>query len=120
MHCDPRKTDGRWHVPVTATLTSIAPADSAVTVEARLLDPQGKVVAQGQAQATVPTFDEARATLDLPVADPTLWSVERPTLYTLDVRLLRDGQVADERRVPIGFRTIRFDAAQGFSSMTGM
>ncbi len=58
--------------------------------------------------------DDATAALDLPMADPMLWSVERPTLYTLDVRLLRDGQVADERRVPIGFRTIRFDAAQGF------
>jgi beta-galactosidase len=80
VHCDPRKTDGRWHVPVVATLTSIAPADSAVTVEARLLDPQGKIVAQGQAQATVPTFDQATAALDLPMADPMLWSVERPTL----------------------------------------
>ncbi|WP_446705216.1 hypothetical protein, partial [Aeromonas veronii] len=77
VHCDPRKTDKGWHVPVTATLTSIIETDSAVTVEARLLDPQGRVVAQGQAQATVPALDEGTATLDLPVPDPVLWSVER-------------------------------------------
>lgn len=114
VHCDPRKRDGGWHVPVTTTLTSIAPVDASVTVEARLLDPQGRLVTQGQAQATVTSLDEGSATLDLSVADPMLWSVERPTLYTVHVRLLRDGQLADERRVPIGFRTLRFDASQGF------
>ncbi|KTW02607.1 beta-galactosidase GalA [Sphingomonas sanguinis] len=114
VHCDPRKAADCWHIPVTATLTSIAPVDSAVTVEARLLDPQGKVVAQGQVTASVPSLEEASATLDLRVTDPMLWSIERPTLYTVQVRLLREGQVADERRVAVGFRTIRFDAAQGF------
>jgi beta-galactosidase len=114
VHGDPRKRADGWHVPVTVTLTSIADGDSTAMVEARLIDPQGQVVAQGRAQAQVPSLDQGTAQLDLPVADPQLWSVERPTLYTLDVRLLRDGQVADERRVPIGFRTIRFDADRGF------
>ncbi len=92
VHCDPRKAADGWHIPVTATLTSIAPVDSAVTVEARLLDPQGKVVAQGQVPASVPSLDEASATLDLRVTDPMLWSIERPTLYTVQVRLLREGR----------------------------
>jgi beta-galactosidase len=115
VHGDPRRrADGSWHVPVTTTLTSIAPTETTVTVEARLLDPQGRVVAQGQAQASVASLEEGTAGLELPVADPALWSIERPTLYTLDVRLMRDGGMVDQRRVPIGFRTIRFDADKGF------
>ena len=52
--------------------------------------------------------------LDLAVPDPKLWSVDAPNLYTLRVRLAREGQPDDQRLVRIGFRTFRFDADKGF------
>ncbi len=114
VHGDPRRdADGRWHVPVTATLESIAAADTAVTVEAVLTDADGRQVAHGRADATVPPLGREEAALTLDAGTPDLWSVERPTLYTLTTRVLRDGVVTDERRLAIGFRTVRFDPAAG-------
>ncbi|KQN20662.1 beta-galactosidase [Sphingomonas sp. Leaf33] len=114
VHCDPRKGDAGWSVPVAVTLASIERADAGVMCEALLLDPAGRTVAQGRVDATVGALAEVVASLTLPAPDPQLWSVERPTLYTVVTRVLRRGAVVDERRTTIGFRDIRFDADRGF------
>lgn len=114
VHCDPRAgSDGRWSVPVTVALNSIAREMAAANLLVDLLDPAGKVVASARGQAQLPPLGEAEVTLSLPVADPQRWSIETPTLYTVRVTTDAPGG-GDERRIAIGFRTIRFDAAQGF------
>ncbi len=114
VHCDPRLgSDGCWSVPVTVALNSIASEMAAANVLVDLLDPAGKVVASARGQAQLPPLGEAAVALSLPVADPQLWSIETPTLYTVRVTTDAPGG-GDERRIAIGFRTIRFDAAQGF------
>ncbi|HET9511528.1 MAG TPA: beta-galactosidase GalA, partial [Sphingomonas sp.] len=114
VHCDPRRGDTGWRVPVALTLTNIERTAATVACEALLIDPAGRTVAQGRADATVDALAEVVATLDLPAPDPQTWSVERPTLYTVVARVLRGGAVVDERRTAVGFRTIRFDADRGF------
>ncbi|KQM63432.1 beta-galactosidase [Sphingomonas sp. Leaf17] len=114
VHCDPRHDASGWRVPVAVTLASVAPGDVAVTVELLLIDPDGREVGVAKGAVTVPALDRAEAVLDLRVDNPRRWSVERPELYTVHTRILRDGAVVDERRTPIGFRTIRFDATHGF------
>ncbi|WP_242137820.1 beta-galactosidase GalA [Sphingomonas sp. TREG-RG-20F-R18-01] len=115
LHADPRRDgDGRWHVPVVATLTSVDHAPATVTVEAMLLDAVGHTIARAAVSAVVGALEDSVATLTLDVPSPDLWSIEQSKLYTLVARVRRDGAVVDERRVAIGFRTIRFDPAQGF------
>ena len=115
VHCDPRRdAAGRWQVPVVATLGNIERAAAAVTIEAALIDPDGREVTHASVAVSVPVLDQVDAALTLDLGDPKLWSVETPTLYTVRVRVLREGTVVDLRQIPIGFRTIRFDAAQGF------
>lgn len=114
VHCDPRQApDGSWHVPVTATLGNIERAIATVTVEATLLAPDGREIATQRVEAAVPALGRADAALTLDAGNPSRWSVETPTLHILRARVLRDGAVIDERRVAIGFRTIRFDADKG-------
>lgn len=114
VHCDPRQAaDGGWRVPVTATLASIDRAAASVIVEAILLAPDGREIATQRAEVSVPSLDRADATLTLDAGTPSLWSVETPTLYTVRTRVLRGGEVVDERRIAIGFRTVRFDADKG-------
>ncbi|HEX8445557.1 MAG TPA: beta-galactosidase GalA [Sphingomonas sp.] len=114
VHADPRRdAAGGWAVPVTATLTSIADMAAEIEIVATLIDPEGRAVATGTAHANVSPLEQASASLTLAVPDPALWSVERPTLYTVRTVLRRDGAVIDERSVPIGFRTILFDPDRG-------
>lgn len=116
IHCDPRKgADGTWRVPVTATLTNIEKSPVPVTLEATLLDPDGREITTGRIGLTVPVLADGAAALVLePGPSPRLWSVASPTLYAVRTRVLRDGRTVDERTTFIGFRTIRFDANQGF------
>jgi len=114
MHCDPRQgPDGRWRVPVTATLASIDRAPTSVTVEAALLDPDGRELATERTDVTVPVLGRVDAALTLDAGSPARWSVETPTLHMVRTRVLRGGEIVDERRVAIGFRTVRFDADKG-------
>ncbi len=115
VHCDPRRgTGGAWSVPVEVKLGSIDRVAVGVTVDVALLDPEGKRVAGAQAAATVLPLEHAIATMTLAVPAPRIWSIETPTLYTVVTHVLRDGAIVDERRIPVGFRTIQFDADRGF------
>ena len=114
VHCDPRLSDGRWHVPVTVTARSIEATPASVRMVASLIDPDGRTIATMRSEpVVVPPLDSADLHVDMAVPSPTLWSVETPTLYAVAVTLERDGAPVDSRRVPIGFRTIRFDADKG-------
>ena len=59
-------------------------------------------------------LEQPIAKFNLPVASPKLWSVDRPTLYTVAHVLKRDGAAIDEVTTTCGFRTIRFDPDKGF------
>ena len=114
VHCDPRLGgDGRWSVPVTVTLDSIAREAATANVLVDLLDPAGKVIGSARGQAQLQPLAQAEVAMTLPVDNPVRWSIETPTLYTVRVTTDAPGG-GDERRIPIGFRTIRFDAEQGF------
>lgn len=43
------------------------------------------------------------------VTDPQLWSAETPTLYTVKVRTLANGETLEEAEIPFGFRSYKID-----------
>jgi len=115
VHCDPRHDGGNaWRVPVTVTARSTQAAAATVRVVASLIDPAGRTVATATSvPVAVPPLDSANLLTTLALTGPQRWSVEAPALYTVAVTLERDGKAVDMRRIPVGFRTIRFDANQG-------
>jgi beta-galactosidase len=115
VFANPVKTaDGRWTIPVEATLYSIEEKESVVQVESTLIDPEGRQVTSGYTEAGVKPFEESTAKFSLAVKAPRLWSVDEPTLYTVRTVVKRDGAVLDEVPIHVGFRTIRFDPDKGF------
>lgn len=115
VHADPRLgSDGRWRVPVVATLHSIEEKPAELQVMAELLDGAGRALASQTATVTVAPLGRTPAKLEIGGIAPLLWSVDEPNLYTVRTRVLRDGRTLDERVTPCGFRTLRFDPEQGF------
>jgi len=109
-----RNADGQWTIPVETTLESSDETSANVEVDSTLIDPSGKEVVSATAQASVDPLKESVAKLKLAVASPELWSLEKPTLYSVRTVVKRDGVNVDEVTTPCGFRTIRFDADKGF------
>ena len=77
-----------------------------------LLDAFGEVVATSQSPVEVQTGAQLLSVVEL--ANPRLWDVENPNLYTARLMLKDRGAVLDETDVRLGIRSASFDANCGF------
>jgi beta-galactosidase len=110
-----RDAQGRWVVPVQATVDNIEKTPVPVAIRAELLDDYGQAIASTKTQLTAPSLQSEMVRMVVKVPGrPRLWSPESPALYGVRVTMERDGCSVDSVRVPCGFRTIRFDPAKGF------
>jgi beta-galactosidase len=126
------KTDalhlGKWESTVqtavsgasaTLTLATVVAnqgkqADSA-KVSWQIVDATGKTVATAEAPAqTVAVDGTASFAATANLANPALWSVDVPNLYSAIVTVEAGGKTRDAERVNFGVRTAVFDAGKGF------
>jgi beta-galactosidase len=117
VHADPvALAPGKWSLPVEVTLESSDRVARGAELEVSLLDPAGIEVAHGHAPVRSEALQSTVARVDIAVDAPGLWSVADPRVYRVRA-LLRERAGAtelDRAEVQTGFRTIRFDADQGF------
>src|SRR5208337_2828406 len=77
----------------------------------QILDAAGKTVATAEALGqSIPVDGTANFTATAKLANPALWSVDTPNLYTAIVTVEAGGKVRDAERVTFGVRTAVFDA----------
>ncbi|HEY5469654.1 MAG TPA: sugar-binding domain-containing protein [Bacteroidales bacterium] len=85
-----------------------------ITIATQLVDENGKTVAQSEKNISIGKGEKSKNELSFQIKDPLLWSVEKPNLYKLNVRLVKNKKELDSQVTPVGFRSIRFDANKGF------
>ncbi|MFD2599669.1 sugar-binding domain-containing protein [Sphingobacterium corticis] len=92
-------------------------SDQAVNLQVThtLLDAAGKTVNKKTTKLNVPKKGKQAVNNALEVHDPELWSLNNPTLYTLQTIITQDGKVVDQSSVRTGFRTYTFDPNKGFA-----
>ena len=111
----PEVTAAKAQVQAVTTVMNATQAAKAVSVSQRIIDAGGNVVATaGARNATVEAGKTADITHSIDLKQPSLWSIDTPTLYTLETIVSADGDKADVRRTTFGVRTIKFDADKGF------
>ncbi len=110
-----RGADGKWTIPLEVSLGNTGHGAALASVEVGVFDSAGKKIAGGQsAPVSIVPMDQALAKLSIPVNSPQLWSVDHPNLYEVRMTVLSDNQPVDAVSTKCGFRTIRFDAKEGF------
>ncbi len=110
-----KSSSGTWTIPAEITISNTGSRDSMATVEIGLFDSSGQKVAGAvSSPASIKSLGQTVITVSLPVEAPRLWSVDEPNLYEVRTTLLSDDQPVDSVITQCGFRTIRFDAKQGF------
>ena len=81
----------------------------------KIVDASGKTVAAAEAPAqSIAADGSATFNATAQLANPALWSVEAPNLYSAIVSVETAGKVRDAERVSFGVRTAAFDADKGF------
>ncbi|MEP6502761.1 MAG: beta-galactosidase GalA [Betaproteobacteria bacterium] len=119
LHADPVSTGpGKWSLPVEVTVDSSDRVARGAELEVSLLDPAGIEVARGHAGVRVDALQSTVAHVDVAVDGPEPWSVDRPRVYRVRALLRERGGAQapelDRVEVQTGFRTLRFDANEGF------
>jgi beta-galactosidase len=102
----------------TATIETKVLSRKAEAVEYKLMSsiisPEGKKVTELSTQQTQAGWAEQQTIHKIKIANPQLWSIEKPQLYTLETSVVCDGNVVDNVKTKFGIRTIRIDAEKGF------
>ncbi|PZR22953.1 MAG: beta-galactosidase [Citrobacter freundii] len=108
--------------PVNASLAkaaikvNIARADAArLELLATIKDATGKIIATVRKPVPVTKDSVITSLINADIRDPKLWSVETPSLYSLQIKLLENGVEVDNWVDEVGIRSFAFDAKKGFS-----
>ena len=94
----PKIADNDGTVNVTVDVVNDGMTAAEVTVKTTIGD------ASGEATVTVPGYGTAVAELEVKVANPKLWSLENPNLYTAVTEVLVNGDAVDSCEDTFGFR----------------
>ncbi|ADG11711.1 DUF4982 domain-containing protein [Caulobacter segnis] len=107
------KVDGT--VQIDTDLINESDAAQAFEVSHAVLDAAGKpVLAVAPAAGRLPAWERQSLSQTVTLADPVLWSLENPHLYTLVTETKVGGAVVDRFVTRFGVRSIRFDGQRGF------
>ncbi|MGD0537392.1 MAG: glycoside hydrolase family 2 TIM barrel-domain containing protein [Verrucomicrobiota bacterium] len=83
-------------------------------VETVLLDPKGRPVARRRMSFEVPAQGSQPGVATLTIAQPQVWDIATPRLYTAVTRVFVAGKLVDATQTPFGIRTFAFTANDGF------
>lgn len=113
----PEVTDARAKVDIRAAVCNDADKAAALTLQAQLFSPQGKLLQTVSRKLKAAAGAEQTVEgLSFVVDNPELWSPEEPRLYRIVTSVLgKGGEVLDQSWHYTGLRYYSFDAARGFS-----
>ncbi len=103
-------------VSIAVTIQNDTNSAQSVTVASSVGDATGTEVGAASSPATsVAAGKTATVTQTVTVANPKLWSLASPTLYSALTSVSVGGSVVDTYTTPFGIRTFAFSATSGFS-----
>ena len=102
-------------VHVKTTVVNQGAAAQSVTVQAIVIDPSGaKLAPVTSTVQSVGRVNSVTFAVDVPVANPKLWSLASPNMYQVQTTVLSGSTGLDDDVTPFGIRTIKFDPETGF------
>lgn len=102
-------TDARADLEVKTVVRNSTDKIAGVLVKHIVTGPDGKVCARYEAAASIPADTIQSVTASQAVANPKLWDIGKPSLYTVKTEVLAGGKVVDALTERTGFRTIKMD-----------
>jgi len=110
----PRVTDDAAEVRIETRVENDGGLPAACTLATAVVDSGGAPVGSAESAMEIGAGRQYVFSQRIPVGNPSLWSVESPSLYRVRSTVLMSGEVADCCETPIGIREAVFDADRGF------
>lgn len=103
-----------WDTPIEVTIRNDDFVDKQIEVKTTVFSPDGEAVGLEKSVVSVPFRGKATAIHHIAVKNPKRWDIESPNRYHVEVKLYLNGKEVDMVTEKYGYRTIRFDADEGF------
>jgi len=102
-------------VRLTTEVANDAATPAECLVSSTIHDAGGREVAKAvQHTLSLGPWSRGDVRQETTISNPSLWSPETPTLYTMVTTLAVNGTTVDQYETSFGVRTIHFDANEGF------
>lgn len=89
-------------------------SNQTIEVVAQILNRDGKAVLTMRQNGEVAAGAGGQLNLSGVLTGPRLWEPDYPYLYRVNIALREGGQTVDTSEIPLGIRTVRWDAQTGF------
>ncbi|MGQ9814988.1 MAG: beta-galactosidase GalA [Candidatus Roseilinea sp.] len=103
-----------WDAIIHTEVTNATDADARCRIESLIVDEEGNAIARTQSSKTLPANTTVEVTQKISVVNPKLWSVDAPHLHRVITTINSGKAIVDHVETTFGFRSIRFDANEGF------
>jgi beta-galactosidase len=85
-----------------------------IVLRSTVKDKFGKEIETIETKVSLPPSVKTEIEQKIPVTVPSLWSIEKPTLYSLHSSIVEGTKISDNLITPFGIRKIEYDKDKGF------
>jgi beta-galactosidase len=110
----PKVTKEQATVAVNVHLSNETATGADILIRNTILDENENTIEIAQDFRSVSGGSGTEIEQAIVVANPRLWSPDSPFLYTVLTEIIKDGEVIDHVKTPMGIRWFTFDADKGF------
>ena len=111
----PEKLKKGFQLNVEVNIENGLSKSSALTIKNELFDKNNKLIGKSSEKLTVGGSQSGKINTLIKVANPELWSLTNPVLYSLKTSVFQNDQLIDETNSITGFRNFTFDPNKGFA-----
>ena len=101
-------------VDVITSIENYTAKKGNILLESRIKDTVGQIIACSLTPVSVKEHTVQTVKQQLKIANPCLWSVDSPSLYTLESVIRIDDKIIDDYHTPFGVRHFNYNAQTGF------
>ena len=107
------KSDDGWRIDMQVEVENSFKEAAPFTIEVEIDSAQGNLRVEHNPEITLTGFSKETVHFTIPFANPQLWDLDNPHLYTAKVSI-KTSETTDYIKIPFGFRTISTCADTGF------
>ena len=110
----PKVNQNEALINVQTEILNSSPKKERTNLLYEIYDAKGKLVIKHSGKYLIEK-QNAKHTSVLTIKQPYLWSVEKPYLYKIVTKIIKDGKTIDKYSTNFGIRYFNFDSQKGFS-----
>ncbi len=110
----PQVNNAQATVQIKTTIDNSGYDRADITVKTIIYNTQGVAAKTASAALHISSGDKNNVTQNIIITNPTLWTLENPSLYKAVSQIIQKGKVVDEYATSFGIRTFTFDIDKGF------